>query len=373
MTILELLNVYPRQDASLVQQIKQQITWLVANGQLRAGDPLPSVRQLASHLGINVNTVRSAYQKLEAEGLVETRQGRGTQVLPFDLSRFAQAQGELRSHTIGVIIPSWSQPFYHAFLQGVEEVAEKDKTLLFICNSHDDPGNAWRDFARLSAKGVDGILVASHDITQSQPAGGKALESQRGTPYVTVDWPGCTGYSVQLDLESAGYQATHHLVTHGHQRIGLITFAVDIENVTPVNSGYQRALREAGLTPDPDVIARVPSFSPTAGAEGAHRILSLEKPPTAIFAISDTLALGALQVIKEAGLRIPGDIALVGIDDIPAASLVEPQMTTVSAPSYQLGLEAMKMLRLLIEGKKPPHRQIILPTSLVIRKSCGCW
>lgn len=373
MSILELLNIYPQQDASLVQQIKQQITWLAANGQLRAGDPLPSVRQLASHLGINVNTVRSAYIKLEAEGLVETRQGRGTHVLPFDLSRFAQAQGELRSHTIGVIIPNWSQPFYHAFLQGVEEVAEKDQSLLFISNSHDDPGNAWREFARLSAKGVDGILVASHDISQSQPVGSQPLEGQRVTPYVTIDWPGCAGYAVQLDLESAGYQAAHHLITHGHQRIGLITFALEIENVTPVNNGYQRALREAGLTPDSDLVARVPSFSPSAGADGARRLLGLENPPTAIFAISDTLALGAMQVIKEAGMRIPGDIALTAFNDIPAASLVEPQLTTVSAPSYQLGVEAMKMLRLLIEGKKPPHRCITLPTSLIIRKSCGCW
>ncbi len=372
MSILESLNVYPRQDASLVQQIKQQITWLVANGQLRAGDPLPSVRQLASHLGINVNTVRSAYQKLEAEGLVETRQGRGTQVLPFDLSRFAQAQGELRSHTIGVIIPNWSHPFYHAFLQGVEEVAEKDQTLLFLCNTHDDPGNAWRDFARLSAKGVDGILVASHDISQFRTTSFPTMLHQRVTPYVTVDWPGSTGYAVQLDLESAGYQATRHLVTHGHQRIGLITFTHDIENITPVNSGYQRALREAGLTQDSDLIARVPSFNPSAGADGAHRLLRLENPPTAVFAISDSLALGVMQVIKEAGLHIPRDIALAAFNDIPAAALVDPQLTTVSAPSYQLGLEAMKMLRLLIEGKKPPHRRIILPTSLVIRKSCGC-
>jgi LacI family repressor for deo operon, udp, cdd, tsx, nupC, and nupG len=178
---------------------------------------------------------------------------------------------------------------------------------------------------------------------------------------------------VQLDLESAGYQATHHLVTHGHQRIGLITFTFDIENITPVNSGYQRALREAGLILDSELIAKVPSFNPSAGSDGMRRLMRLENPPTAIFAISDTLALGAMQAIKEAGLRIPGDVALTAFNDIPAASLVEPQLTTVSAPSYQLGLEAMKMLRLLIEGKKPPHRHIVLPTSLVIRKSCGCW
>lgn len=372
MSILESLAIDPRQDASLVQQIKQQITWLVANGQCLAGDTLPSVRKMATHLNVNVNTVRSAYQKLEMEGLVETRQGRGTHVLSFDLSRFAQVQGELRSHTIGIIIASWSNPFYHAFLQGVEEVAEKDQTLLFLCSSHNDPGNAWRDFARLSAKGVDGILVVSHDITQFQPAGSQRFENQRVTPYVTVDWPGCAGYAVQLDLESAGYQSTRHLIEHGHQRIGLITFAYKTENVAPVNAGYRRALAESGLAENTALVANATSFDMTAGAEGAHRLLSLENPPTAIFAIADTLALGALQAIKESGLRIPADIALTSFNDIPAAALVEPQLTTVSAPSHQLGVEAMKMLRTLIEGKKPPHSRIILPTSLVIRKSCGC-
>ena len=208
MAIFNSLKLDPRQDATLVQQIKQQITWLVANGQLHAGDSLPPVRQMAARLDVNVNTVRAAYQKLEAEELVETRQGRGTLVLPFDLSKFAQAQGELRSHTIGVIIPSWSQPFYHSFLQGVEEIAEQDQALLFLCTTHNDPGNAWRDFARLSAKGVDGILVVSHDISQPQPVGSQPLVNPRLTPYVTVDWPGCAGYAVLLDLESAGYQAT---------------------------------------------------------------------------------------------------------------------------------------------------------------------
>jgi DNA-binding LacI/PurR family transcriptional regulator len=372
MSIFDSIKLDPRQDASLVQQIKQQITWLIANGQLRMGDLLPPVRNMATKLNINVNTVRAAYQKLEADGLVEIRQGRGTLVMPFDLSKFAQVQGVTRSHTVGISVPSWSNPFYHAFLQGVEEIAEKDQTLLFICNSHDDPVNTLRDFARLSSKGVDGILVVSHDITQAQPAGTHTLENQSITPFVTVDWPGCAGYAVHLDLESAGYQATRHLIDHGHSRIGLITFTRETENIEPVNAGYRRALIEAKLAVDPNLVVKTTSFDLPDGAEAARRLIRIENPPTAIFAISDTLALGAMQTIKEVGLRIPTDIALVAFNDIPAAGLVEPQLTTVAAPSYQLGYEAMKMLKSLIEGKKPPHRQITLPTSLVIRKSCGC-
>jgi DNA-binding LacI/PurR family transcriptional regulator len=369
---IDSISIDPRQDTPLAQQIKQQLTWLIANGQVSAGETLTSVRRLAARLGVNVNTVRAAYMKLEAEGLVETRQGRGTTVLPFDIARFAKASGELRSHTIGVILPSWSNPFYHAFLHGVEEIAGQDQSLIFLCNSHDDPGNAWRDFARLSAKGADGVLIVSHDITRALMTTGTPINEYLGTPFVTVDWPGCEGYSVQMDLESAGYDATRHLIEHGHQRIGLLTFEVKAANIEPVNAGYRRALLENGFIVDPSLESRVPSFDIPAGEVGARRLLELPEPPTAIFAIADTLALGAIWAIKDKGLNIPGDVAIASFNDIPAASIVDPGLTSVSAPAYQMGVEAMKMLRARIEGRKPPLQVVTLPTQLVIRQSCGC-
>jgi hypothetical protein len=146
-----------------------QITWLIANGQLEPGDRLPTVRRLAEHLSINLHTVRSAYQKLEMQGLVETRRGQGTHVLSFDPRLVAQAASPLRSHTVGVVVAGWGNPFYHTFLRGVEEMAEEDQTFLILCTTHDDPGEAWRHFARLSAQQVDGILVVSHDISEFLP------------------------------------------------------------------------------------------------------------------------------------------------------------------------------------------------------------
>lgn len=371
MDVFDQLIVQPNHNTTLAHQLRQQLTWMIANGQLKAGDRLPTVHQMAERLGINLHTVRKAYQNLQAVGLIETRRGRGTHVLPFDLHRFAQATRAQRTHTVGVIVPSWSNPFYHAFLQGVEEIAGEDQTLIFLCNTHDDPDAAWRDFARLSAKQVDGILIASHDIAEALTPVQADSPQPHELPYVTVDWPGCAGYSVQIDLESAGYLATRHLLDHERHRPDLITFALNSANIQPVNAGYERALRERGLPVDPDRIIRVPAFDPAAGAEGARRLLGLKTPPDAIFAISDTLALGAMQAIKAAGFRIPGDIALVGFNDIPIAALVEPQLTTVAAPTVQLGREAMKMLQTLIEGRRPPRRSITLPTSLVIRQSCG--
>jgi DNA-binding LacI/PurR family transcriptional regulator len=370
--IFEELNIDPRQDITLAHQLKQQITWLIANGKLKPGDQLPPVQVMAERLGINLNTARSAYLKLATEGLVETRQGRGTHVLPFDLGRMAQVAGATRSHTIGVIVPTWTNPFYHALLQGIEEIASNNQTLLFLCNTHDDPTNAWRDFAMLAAKQVDGILVVSHDIGQVMQPAAQTNNAVNELPYVTIDWPGSAGYAVLIDLQMAGYQATRHLIEHGHRRIGLITVASDAENVTPINRGYEQALAESDIRIDPALIARVPGFDIAPGAEGARKLLALPDPPAAMFAIADMLALGAMQAIKQAGVRIPGDIALVGFNDIPAAALVEPALTSVAAPAVQLGREGMRMLQLLMAGERPPQRQKTLSTSLIVRESCGC-
>ena len=358
-------------DITLALQLKQQITWLIANGQLKAGDQLPPVQVMARKLGINLHTVRNAYRRLANEGYLESRQGRGTHVLPFDPARLAQVAAAHRSHTVGVIIPSWTNPFYHGILQGIEEAAEEDQSLLFLCNTHDELNIALRDVARLAAKQVDGILIASHDMDQIlQPVLNKNRHGSE-LPIVSVDWPGYSGYSVLVDLKMAGYQATRHLIEHGHKRIGMVTYAVKAENVTPVNHGYQLALEEYGLVPDPNLIARVPGFGIAAGMEGARMLLGLKNPPTAIFAIADMLALGVIQAVHAAGLRIPADIGLTSFNDIPTAALIHPSLTTVAAPTVQMGHKAMEMLQSLIKGEQPPQREITLPTSLVVRNSCG--
>ena len=372
MDILDRITVNPRLEATLTQQLAQQFTWLIASGQLRPGDRLPSVRQLAERLSISVNTVRGVYQKLEADGLAQTRHGAGTHVLAVDARRLAQIAAAERSHTVGVILPSLANPFYHALLQGVEEVAHPGRTMLFVSSTHDDPSEAWRYFAQLSTKQVDGIIVVSHDTSGFlTPGTGLPDRGSSLLPIVTVDWPEAPGYAVMMDLASAGYQATQHLLAHGHRRVGMITFERESANVVPVNAGYHRALREAGIEAEPALIARVPAFDMAAGMAGARQLLGLTQPPTAIFTIADMLALGAIGLLKEMGIRIPQDVAIASFNDISPAALIHPALTTVHAPAREMGAEAMQMLQDLIAGKEPAQRRVVLPISLVVRQSCG--
>src|SRR5690606_17376806 len=120
-SILDAIKVDPSRGDTLAEQLKQQFTWLIASVQLNSREQQPSVRELARHLSINLHTVRSAYRKLELEGVVKTHHGLGTIVLPAAPAQIATTETRLRSHTIGVILPSLENPFYHAFIQGIEE------------------------------------------------------------------------------------------------------------------------------------------------------------------------------------------------------------------------------------------------------------
>ncbi len=367
-SLLHLLQLDPQAELSLSAQLKEQITWLVATRRLKEGDFLPSVRMLADHLRINLNTVRSAYKKLEADGLVATRKGVGTTVLPFNPYKIAENSTKTRSFTIGVVLPDLGSTAFLPFLEGIEEIAQDVPSLLFISTAQNNPLKANIAIDRLIAKGVDGLIVASQGYFRQ--AEGSA--AGRFPPIVYVDEPDVLGHIVLLDSEGAGWQATRHLIEHGHDRVGLLTCPLEWANVRECYLGYRRAMEEAGLSVDPALIATAPAFDIEAGHETARRLLERSDPPAAIYAIQDMLAIGAMQAIKERGLRVGADIAVAGYNDLPLAAIVDPPLTTVTAPVRQLGVEAMRILQRLIAGEEVKPKRIQLDTHLVIRSSCGC-
>ena len=366
---LSTFQLDPRSDIGIAAQIRTRIAFLIADGELAPGDRLPSVRDLARQLGVNINTVRSAYAKLDADGLVRTRHGVGTVVLPARVERPPRGALPLGLNTIAVLIGGLD-PFYLSLLRGIEEVAAKEGTLVLISDTRDSPTLADAMIRRLIARGVDGIIAVS--------VGGSARgERRRGrdgedvAPIVYVDQPDKTGHVLLFDGHGAGYAATRHLGEHGHRRIGIVTGLLSWPNVREVYEGYARALEDAVGSVSPDLVSEVNEFSVEAGRTGLAHLLELPNPPTAIFAAGEVLALGALQEATARGKEVPAELAIVGYTDSPAAALVHPPLTMVSVPAREIGVRAMRMLSDLIRGKRPRPRRTVLDVELVLRDSCG--
>jgi LacI family transcriptional regulator len=176
--------------------------------------------------------------------------------------------------------------------------------------------------------------------------------------------------TVDVDNRASAYQAVTHLVWLGHQRIGFISNApLSYSGAQDRFTGYRQALIEQDIPLDDDLI-RIAAFLPRAGAASMSELLALAEPPTAVFAASDVVAIGAMSAIHQSGLRIPKDVAVVGFDDIYMAAYTCPPLTTVRVPSYGLGWTAAEVLIACIEGEDEVS-SITLETELVIRESCG--
>jgi len=177
---------------------------------------------------------------------------------------------------------------------------------------------------------------------------------------------------VDVDNIGGAQLAVRHLLQLGHTRIGLITNA-SLEYTASADrlTGYKQALIAAGVDIDESLI-QFGDFSPQGGERAMSQLLALSEPPTAVFIASDTVALGALQTLRQHKKRVPEDIAIVGFDDIPLVAFIDPPLTTVKLPAFALGWNAAQMvIQHIINGKPDRPAQMILETELVVRRSCG--
>lgn len=177
--------------------------------------------------------------------------------------------------------------------------------------------------------------------------------------------------SIDVNNIGGAYLAVKHLISLGHRRIGLITNA-PLQYTASADrlEGYRKALEEAGIAFQAELV-RHGAFTPASGFQAMTELLEQKPLPTAVFVASDTVALGALQAIRQRNLRIPEDLALIGFDDIPLAEFTDPPLSTVRLPAFSLGWGAAEHLIRLINGKEIDNRHVLLETELIVRQSCG--
>lgn len=362
--VMEIFNLKLDQssDVSYVGQIRGQIALRIADGELPPGTRLPAVRTLAAQLGVNVNTVRAAFARLEADGLVATRHGVGTTVLPVGHRALAASADGLATNTVGVLIGGLD-PFYLDLLRGIESTAEESGTLILIVDSKDSLERAEKAIHQLIARGVDGIIAVSlGGIDDTEPGVGLP-------PIVHVDQPDRDGASIVFDGAGGGALAAGHLLDHGHTRIGYVTAPLIFANQREVLAGYERALRNAGI--GAELIAEANDFTLEQGQQALARLLEESEPPTAVVASSGVLALGVLREARARGLRVPDDLAIIGYADDGTARFAHPPLTMISAPAGAAGRRAMEVLRQVIDGSAAPPSREVIEVSLIVRESCG--
>lgn len=365
---LSSLRLDPSSALGIAGQIRAQIAIRVADGELEPGTLLPSVRELAAQLGTNVNTVRAAYARLQADGLVQTRHGVGTEVLAASADRLAHGSPQLVSNTVAVLIAGL-EPFYLPMVRAIEEVATARGTLVLLADTRDSSTLATAIIRRLVARGVDGIIAVSAGGLEEKATPTPRRQPVSLPPIVHVDQPGRKGYSVVFNGDQAGYLATRHLAEHGHRAIGLVSAPLSWPNAGEIHGGYLRAVAETAGQP---LVSEVEAFTAEAGQRAVARLLDAATPPTAVFAAAEVLTMGVLRESRARGLDVPSELAVIGYTDSAAAALIEPPLTMVSVPAQRAGMQAMRTLQALIAGAKPSPQRIVLDTELVLRASCGC-
>ncbi len=278
-----------------------------------------------------------------------------------------------RTHIIGVIIPEtvnklFVDPFFALLLRGITDTCNTRGYHLML-SLFSNPAHQEEIYRRLIyGNHLDGVIVAS--ARMDDPLVHKLLDDGMQAVLVGRHADSRVNY-VDVDNVGAARMAVEHLIRLGHRRIATITGPLNMVGGADRLRGYRQALEAHHLPLEEGLIAEG-DFTEPSGTAAMQRLLPAA--PTAVFAASDSMAIGALKALREANLRVPEDVALVGFDDIPAVTAVEPALTTVRQPIERLGAMAADLLLNLLEDPPAPaapaHR-IVLPAELIVRDSCG--
>jgi len=276
-----------------------------------------------------------------------------------------------RTMTIGLMLPNILSPIWATIARGVEDVARQSGFSTILYDTDEQSERMEDGLRKLREKRADGIVLAP--CASCTNFLGQYI-SRTGTAFVLVDryLEDVELDTVLCDGEEGTYQAVRHLLDTGRRRIGIITLSLGISTGRDRLDGYRRALSDAGVGIHDDWIA-LGGRGERDGYDGAMKLLtSSEMPlPDALFISSHLMTVGALKALRERGLRVPQDVAVIGFDELPWMSLMAPPLTVVSQPAYEMGAKAAGvLLSRLIGDQTEPAQRIVLPTELVHRASC---
>lgn len=324
-----------------------------------SGNSASSISAVAALAGVSTATVSRVLNRSKPVN-AETRERVEAAVaqLGYRANPFARSLMSGESRLILVLVPDFANPFFAEIVQGVESMTRCHGYSILLSHA---PDNSTLDTAY--AQLADGVISLAH--TRNQRTAGQPHE---------LPWIACSEFMpdngmpyVSIDHRQASIDAVQYLLNRGHRRIALLTAEEDYAWAQQRRAGYEETLQRAGLHIDPAYvrIARGTGYADGIAAVGG--LLSLREQPTAIFAVSDTLAIGAIKALRRAGRRVPDDVAVIGFDNVPLSQVFEPSLTTIAQPMRELGSTAAELLLEQLAGKQPSSRT--LPHTLMVRES----
>jgi len=273
-----------------------------------------------------------------------------------------------KTSAIGVLLPDLYGEFFSEVIRGIDLAARRSGYHLIVSSSHNDKTEIEGAMRAMRGR-VDGVIIMSPDIDAQALLAN--LPDSHPVVLLNCALRGAAFDSVNIDNTRGACAIVRHLISHGHKRIAIIAGAPRNVDGHERQLGYHAALRDASI--DRDTLWEIPgNFTEDSGFEAARRLLMLRSRPTAIFAANDSMAIGALSALREAGVHVPEEVAVVGFDDITIARHLNPPLTSVHVPIAELGERAMaKLTSALRDQDRHVRRQDLLETTLVIRSSCG--
>jgi LacI family transcriptional regulator len=279
-----------------------------------------------------------------------------------DLARSLRRQD--RTETVGVVLRHLSTRFSDSLIRGIDEVAAVDGALVLTAATR-TPDREMSTLLALSSRRVDGVVIAPSGLDQAF----LRAEQSAGLPLVFADRPpsGITADTVTADNARGAYEATMHLVAHGHRRIGVIGPQNGVFTVSERVRGYCAAFDASGIDGRPDEFVRLDCINADSAQQKAGELLGSADPPTALFCLNNVCTIGAARALQRASLN--HRVALVGFDDFDTADLLDPAVTVVDQDVEEMGRRAAQLLFARIKGHDGSPETIVLPTTLIPRGS----
>jgi LacI family transcriptional regulator len=331
---------------------------------------MADIKDVAKRAGVAPITVsrcinNSGYCSADTRARVEA----AIAELGFVPNRLASGLRSKRSNTLALVLTDITNPYFTTVARGVEDIASEAGYTVIFCNTDESVSKEQMYVQMLLEKRVDGILLVPAQSTPNSVA----LIQKHNIPVVVLDRrvPNIKTDLVRCDSEEGAYQLMRLLLSMGHREIALLNGPVNVSTAQDRLNGYRRALFEAGI-PKSAWQENQGSFTQESGCEMTRQAFAHTPKPTALFAANNFIAYGALRALREMGLRVPEDVAVVGFDDLPPALVAFPFLTVAVQPAYEMGKKAIEILLNKLSSSPSDHcEEVILPAEIVVRQSSG--